>query len=86
MDALSGVGLGFCEDDLLDGYNSQDGNNICHETSSRQSRKLSGSRAWERGNEACTGDGGYDIVLVNDIPYSASSLQNLYSLIKKVSS
>ncbi|GJM99233.1 hypothetical protein PR202_ga16316 [Eleusine coracana subsp. coracana] len=83
MDASSSVGLGFCEDDLLDESNSQDGNNICHETSSRRSRKLSSSRAWERGNETSTGDGGYDIVLVNEIPYSASSLQNLYSLIKK---
>lgn len=83
MDASSGIGLGFCEDDLLDEYNSQDGNNICHDTSSRRSRKLSSSRAWEKGNETSTGDGGYDIVLVNDIPYSASSLQNLYSLIKK---
>ena len=85
VDASSGIGLGFCEDDVLDEYNSQDGNNICHDTSSRRSRKLSSSRAWERGNETSTGDGGYDIVLVNEIPYSASSLQNLYSLIKKVS-
>ncbi|KAF8780832.1 hypothetical protein HU200_000779 [Digitaria exilis] len=83
MDASSGVELGFCEDDLLDGYSSQDGNNICHETSSRRSRKLSSSRAWERGNETSTGDGGYDIVLVNEIPCSASSLQSLYVLIKK---
>lgn len=82
-DASSGIGLEFCEDDFLDGYNSQDRNNICHETSSRRSRKLSSSRAWERGNETSTGEGGYDIVLVNEIPYSASSLQNLYSLIKK---
>ncbi|XBI82689.1 hypothetical protein VPH35_091307 [Triticum aestivum] len=43
VDALSGVGLGFCEDDFLDGCSSQDGNNICHETSSRRSTKLSGS-------------------------------------------
>lgn len=86
MDASSGVELGFCEDDLLDGYSSQDGNNICHETSLRRSRKLSSSRAWERGNETSTGDGGYDIVLVNEIPCSASSLQSLYVLIKKVSS
>ncbi|TVU08959.1 hypothetical protein EJB05_42387 [Eragrostis curvula] len=86
VDASSGVGLGFCEDDLLDECNSQDGNNICLETSSRRSRKLSGSRAWERGHETSTGDGGYDIVLVNEIPYSASSLQNLYSLIKKCGS
>lgn len=85
VDAFSGVGLGFCEDDLLDGYSSQDGNTICQ---SRRSTKLSGtgSRAWERGNEAYSGDeGGYDIVLLNEIPYSASSLQNLHSLIKKVS-
>ncbi|WVZ65540.1 hypothetical protein U9M48_014886 [Paspalum notatum var. saurae] len=83
VDASSGIALEFCEDDLLDGCNSQDGNNICHETSSRRSRKLSSSRAWERGNEMSTGEGGYDIVLVNEIPYSANSLQNLYSLIKK---
>lgn len=83
MDASPGVGLGFCEDDLLDESNSQDGNNICHETSSRRSRKLSSSRAWERGNGTSTEDGGYDIVLINEIHYSGSSLQNLYSLIKK---
>lgn len=84
VDSSPVVGLGFCDDDFLDGCSSQDGNNICHETSSRRSRKLSGSRAWERGNEASIGDGGgYDILLLNDIPYSANSLQNLYSLIKK---
>nr|BAD34426.1 hypothetical protein [Oryza sativa Japonica Group] len=83
VDTSSGVALEFCEDDFLDGCSSQDASNICHETSSRRSRKLSGSRAWERGNETTTGDGGYDILLVNEIPYSASSLQNLYLLVKK---
>ncbi|VAI19772.1 unnamed protein product [Triticum turgidum subsp. durum] len=58
VDASSGIGLGFCEDDFLDGCSSQDGNNICHETLSRRSTKLSGSHAWERGNEACAGDEG----------------------------
>lgn len=86
VDTSSGVALEFCEDDFLDGCSSQDASNICHETSSRRSRKLSGSRAWERGNETTTGDGGYDILLVNEIPYSASSLQNLYLLVKKVCS
>lgn len=80
-----GMGLGFSEDDLMDGYSSQDGSIVGHETSSRRSRKLSGSRAWERGHEGDVGDGGYDIVLINEIPYLSGALQNLYALIKKVS-
>ncbi|XP_072971494.1 uncharacterized protein [Typha angustifolia] len=77
------MGFGFSEDDLVDGYSSQDGSIVGHETSSRRSRKLSGSRAWERANERDPGDGGYDVVLINDIPYTANSLHNFYSLIKK---
>ncbi|XP_008798999.2 histidine protein methyltransferase 1 homolog [Phoenix dactylifera] len=78
-----GLGLGFSEDDFMDGCSSQDGSIIGHETSSRRSRKLSGSRAWERANETDPGDGGYDIILITEIPYSTSSLRKLYALIKK---
>ncbi|KAJ3687772.1 hypothetical protein LUZ61_016936 [Rhynchospora tenuis] len=88
LDASPGITLGFCDDDLMDNCSSQDGSVIgtgqeMMVGSARRSRKLSGSRAWERGNETGAGDGGYDIVLINEIPYSANSLQSLYSLIKK---
>ena len=82
-DLPSGINLSFSEEDFLDACSSQDGS-IGHEASSRRSRKLSGSRAWERANETDSGDGGYDIILLADIPYSVSSLRKLYSLITKV--
>ena len=68
----------------MDGCSSQDGSLIGHESHSRRSRKLSGSRAWERGSEADQGEGGYDIILMTEIPYSVTSLKKLYALIKKV--
>ncbi|ONK57841.1 uncharacterized protein A4U43_C09F4740 [Asparagus officinalis] len=77
-----GMNLSFSEEDFLDGCSSQDGS-IGHEASSRRSRKLSGSRAWERANEIDSGDGGYDIILVAEIPCSVSSLKKLYALITK---
>lgn len=79
-----GMSLSFSEEDFMDGCSSQDGSIIGQESSSRRSRKLSGSRAWERANEADRGDGGYDVILMTEIPYSVTSLKKLYALIKKV--
>lgn len=81
----AGMNLSFSEEDFLDGCSSQDGSIVGHEPSSRRSRKLSGSRAWERANETDSGDGGYDIILVADIPCSVSTLRKLYAVITKVS-
>ncbi|XP_008799945.2 histidine protein methyltransferase 1 homolog [Phoenix dactylifera] len=78
-----GTSLSFSEDDFMDGCSSQDGSITGHEPSSRRSRKLSGSRAWERANETDARDGGYDIILITEIPYSVSSLKKLYALITK---
>lgn len=69
----------------MDGCSSQDGSIMGQESSSRRSRKLSGSRAWERASETDQGEVGYDIILMTDIPYSLTSLKKLYALIKKVS-
>ncbi|XVF65448.1 hypothetical protein PTKIN_Ptkin09bG0250000 [Pterospermum kingtungense] len=79
----TGMSLSFSEEDFMDGCSSQDGSIIVHETSSRRSRKLSGSRAWERASETDQGEGGYDVILMTEIPYSLSSLKKLYALIKK---
>ncbi|XP_019703934.1 uncharacterized protein [Elaeis guineensis] len=78
-----GTSLSFSEDDFIDGCSSQDGSIACHGPSTRRSRKLSGSRAWERADETGTGNGGYDIILITEIPYSLSSLRKLYALITK---
>ena len=59
-----------------------------HSTSSRQrSRKPSGSQAWERGSDVADSDdvGGYDVIMINEIPSSSSALRRLYALIKQVS-
>ncbi|KAG7029090.1 hypothetical protein SDJN02_10274, partial [Cucurbita argyrosperma subsp. argyrosperma] len=79
----TGMSLSFSEEDFMDGCSSQDGSIIGHESSSRRSRKLSGSRAWERASESDQGEGGYDVILMAEIPYSLNSLKKLYSLIKK---
>ena len=79
-----GLRLSFSEDDFMDGCSSQDGSAIGHDPSSRRSRKLSGSRAWERANESDPGEGGYDVILMTEIHYSVTSLRKLYALIKKV--
>lgn len=70
----------------MDGCSSQDGSITGQpDFSSRRSRKLSGSRAWERANETDQGgECGYDVILMTEIPYSVTSLKKLYSLIKKV--
>ncbi|KAL8217303.1 hypothetical protein R6Q57_024140 [Mikania cordata] len=74
--------LSFSEEDWMDGCSSQDGSIMGQENSSRRSTKLSGSRVWERASDTYQG-GGYDIILISDIPYSASSLKKMYALIKK---
>ncbi|KAJ4869253.1 S-adenosyl-L-methionine-dependent methyltransferases superfamily protein [Raphanus sativus] len=50
--ANPGMNLSFSEEDFMDGCSSQDGSITGQpDFSSRRSRKLSGSRAWERANE-----------------------------------
>ncbi|KAK1318298.1 hypothetical protein QJS10_CPB04g01864 [Acorus calamus] len=84
FDSAPPIRLSFSEEDFMDGCSSQDGSAIGQETSSRRrSRKLSGSRAWERASETDSGDCGYDVILMTDIPYAANSLKKLYALIKK---
>lgn len=80
----TGMSVSLSEEDFMDGLSSQDGSILGHESYSRQSRKLSGSRAWERASDTDTGEGGYDVILLTEIPYSVSSLKKLYVLIKKV--
>ncbi|KAL1191163.1 hypothetical protein V5N11_014228 [Cardamine amara subsp. amara] len=83
--ANPGMNLSFSEEDFMDGCSSQDGSITGQpDFSSRRSRKLSGSRAWERANETDQGgECGYDVILMTEIPYSVTSLKKLYSLIKK---
>ncbi|KAJ0239791.1 T1 [Hirschfeldia incana] len=83
--ANPGMNLSFSEEDFMDGCSSQDGSITGQpDFSSRRSRKLSGSRAWERANENDQGgECGYDVILMTEIPYSVTSLKKLYSLIKK---
>ncbi|KAJ6959203.1 hypothetical protein NC653_037495 [Populus alba x Populus x berolinensis] len=83
FEVTTGLSLSFSEEDFMDGCSSQDGSIIGKETSSRRSRKLLGSRAWERASETGHGEGGYDVILMTDIPHSVSSLKKLYTLIKK---
>ncbi|KAK9289194.1 hypothetical protein L1049_017668 [Liquidambar formosana] len=84
LEVTTTMSLSFSEEDFMDGCSSQDGSIIGHESSSRRSRKLSGSRAWERASETDQGEGGYDVILMTEIPYSITSLKKLYALIKKV--
>lgn len=74
--------LSFSEDDFMDGCSSHDGSSIVGQDP-RRSRKLSGSRAWERASEADPSDGGYDVILISEIPNAANSLRKLYALITK---
>lgn len=83
FDPTHGISMCFSEEDFMDNCSSQDGSILGQEASLRRSRKLSGSRAWERGNETDQGDGGYDVILMSEIPYSVTSLKKLYALIKK---
>lgn len=84
-EATPGFSLCFSEDDFNDGCSSQDGSITGQEPAAkpRRSRKLSGSRAWERASEADHGEGGYDVILMTEIPCSVTSLKKLYALIKK---
>ncbi|KAK1289932.1 hypothetical protein QJS10_CPB18g00403 [Acorus calamus] len=79
------ISLSFSEEDFMEGSSSQDGSVTGLESlsSRRRSRKLSGSQAWERASETDSGDCGYDIILMTDVPCSANSLKKLYALIKK---
>ncbi|TMX00252.1 hypothetical protein EJD97_001117 [Solanum chilense] len=79
----TGKSLSLSEEDFMDGCSSQDGSILGLESSLRRSRKLSGSRAWERANDADNGEGGYDVILLTELPYSVPSLKKLYGLIKK---
>ncbi|KAK8548336.1 hypothetical protein V6N13_054859 [Hibiscus sabdariffa] len=79
----TGLSFSFSEEDFLDGCSSQDGSIMAQEISSRRSRRLSRSRAWERASETDQGEGGYDVILMTEIPYPVSSLKKLYALIKK---
>ncbi|KAK8549289.1 hypothetical protein V6N13_008965 [Hibiscus sabdariffa] len=81
----TGLSFSFSEEDFLDGCSSQDGSIMAQEISSRRSRRLSRSRAWERASETNQGEGGYDVILMTEIPYPVSSLKKLYALLKKVS-
>eukprot|EP00262_Sarcandra_glabra_P005691 TRINITY_DN17458_c0_g1_i1.p1 TRINITY_DN17458_c0_g1~~TRINITY_DN17458_c0_g1_i1.p1 ORF type:complete len:349 (+),score=52.10 TRINITY_DN17458_c0_g1_i1:192-1238(+) len=83
FDHPAGMSLSFSEEDFMDGCSSQDGSAVGPESVSRRSRKLSGSRAWERASENDLGEGGYDVILMTEIPYSVTSLRKLYMLIKK---
>ncbi|OVA04599.1 hypothetical protein BVC80_1713g29 [Macleaya cordata] len=80
---MTGMSQCFSEEDFMDGCSSQDGSILGQESSSRRSRKLSGSRAWERANESDPGEGGYDVILMTEIHHSVTSLKKLYALIKK---
>ncbi|XP_031406769.1 uncharacterized protein LOC116215266 isoform X2 [Punica granatum] len=82
-EVATGMNLSFSEEDFMDGCSSHEGSIVGHELSSRRSRKLSGSRAWERASEADQGEGGYDVILMAEIPYSLTALKKLYALIKK---
>ncbi|XP_020112303.1 uncharacterized protein LOC109726880 [Ananas comosus] len=73
----------FSEDDFMDCNGSQDGSTASRDSCSRRSRKLSGSRPWERASEVDQGEGGYDVILISEVPFSSSSLQKLYALITK---
>lgn len=80
---VTAMNLSYSEEDFMDGCSSLDGSVLGHESSSRRSRKLSGSRAWERASETAQSEGGYDVILMTEIPYSVTSLKKLYALIKK---
>ncbi|KAM0877975.1 hypothetical protein ACQ4PT_035162 [Festuca glaucescens] len=74
--------LSFSEDDFMDGSSSYDGSSIVGQDP-RRSRKLSGSRAWERATETDPADGGYDIILIPEIPNALNSLKKIYALVAK---
>ncbi|PIA29770.1 hypothetical protein AQUCO_05800092v1 [Aquilegia coerulea] len=83
FEMTSGMSVSYSEEDLTEICSSQDGSIMGNESSSRRSKKLSGSRAWERAIEADPGEGGYDVILMTEIPYSTTTLKKLHALIKK---
>jgi predicted nicotinamide N-methyase len=75
----------FTESDLLATEQESDvGDVISRVSRNRAGRRMSGSRACERGNSDSAQEGGYDIILMSDTVYSMASLPKLYGLIKKV--
>ncbi|KAH9606870.1 hypothetical protein KSS87_019704 [Heliosperma pusillum] len=85
FEVTPGMSLCLLEDDFNDACSSLDGSITEHDSSAkpRRSRKLSGSRAWERASESHHREGGYDVILITEIPYSLTSLKKLYTLIKQ---
>ncbi|KAL5990955.1 hypothetical protein ACLOJK_011861 [Asimina triloba] len=83
LDLTHGFSQCLSEEDFTDGCSSQDDSIIGQESSYRRSRKFSGSRAWESASETDQSEGGYDVILMADIPCSVTSLKKLYALIKK---
>lgn len=79
---VSAMNLSFSEEDLMDTYSSHEGSITGQDTSSRRSRRLSGSRVWERASDLDIG-GGYDVILMANVPNSSTSLKKLYGLLKK---
>nr|XP_043611286.1 histidine protein methyltransferase 1 homolog [Erigeron canadensis] len=82
LEASPRMNLSFSEEDFLDSRSSHDGSVTGQDTPSRKLRRLSGSRVWESSNDSNIG-GGYDVILMTDIPHSATSLKKLNGLIKK---
>eukprot|EP00262_Sarcandra_glabra_P012968 TRINITY_DN3466_c0_g1_i2.p1 TRINITY_DN3466_c0_g1~~TRINITY_DN3466_c0_g1_i2.p1 ORF type:complete len:352 (-),score=63.47 TRINITY_DN3466_c0_g1_i2:133-1188(-) len=83
FDPLAKMSWSLSGEDFMDGCSSQDGSAIDPDSSSRRLRRLSGSQAWERASETDLSDGGYDVILMDEIPYSVTSQKKLYGLIKK---
>lgn len=83
LEASPVMNLSFSEDDFIGrcSYSSHDGGSSIM-GQEHSSRKSTGSRVWERANESDVG-GGYDVILMTDIPHSGTSLKKLYTLIKK---
>jgi hypothetical protein len=86
------INLSFSEDDFFldrslthygSGVNQETQIDSSHGRQITRTRKLSGSRACERGNDMDPLEGGYDIILKIETVYSLVSMRNLYGLIKK---
>ncbi|PWA47861.1 hypothetical protein CTI12_AA495330 [Artemisia annua] len=84
-EVASATTLSFSEEDFTDTYSSHDGSVTGQDSSSRRrSTRLSGSKVWERANETDIG-GVYDVILMTDIPNSATSLKKaeLFAYLKR---
>jgi predicted nicotinamide N-methyase len=83
--AVDAFNFTFTESDLLATEQESDMGDVISQVSrNRAGRRMSGSRACERGNSDSAQEGGYDIILMSDTVYSMASLPKLYGLIKKV--